>query len=81
MAEHFGEPRTKTERNQFGRVVTELMEAGATPEETRKACIYVKATFDSPSVHAVVKWLSVALLDKPKVSPQAAAFEQLRRVQ
>ena len=29
LAHHFGEPRTKTERTQFGKVVNELMEAGA----------------------------------------------------
>lgn len=81
LAEHFGEPRTKTERTQFGRVVTELMEAGATPEETRKACIYVRTAFDNPSVFAITKWFTAAQNVQAKVSPQAAAFEQLRRVQ
>lgn len=81
LAEHFGEPRTKTERTQFGRVVNELMEAGAIPEEVRKACVYVKATFDSPSVFAVTKWFTVAQQAQVKVSPQQAAIEQLRRVQ
>ncbi len=80
LAECFGEPRTKTERTQFGRVVAELLEAGATPEETRKACIYIRTAFDNPSVFAVVKWFTVAQQDQIKMSPQQAAIEQLRRV-
>ena len=83
LAEHFGEPRTKTERTQFGRVVNELMEAGAIPEEVRKACIYVKTAFDNPSVFAVLKWFTTAQTsERPgRMSPQQAAIEQLRRVQ
>jgi hypothetical protein len=83
LAEHFGEPRTKTERTQFGKVVNELMECGATPEEVRRVCIYVKTAFDSPSVFAITKWFSAALkADRPgKMSEQQAAIEQLRRVQ
>ncbi len=81
LAEHFGEPRTKTERTQFGKVVNELMETGATPEEVRKASIYVKTAFDNPSVFAVLKWFTVAQQAQEKLSPQQAAIEQLRRVQ
>ena len=44
----------------FGRVVAELLEAGATSQETKRACDYVLANFDSPSVNAVPKWFSVA---------------------
>lgn len=73
LAEHFGHPRTKTERTQFGKVVNELMEAGATVEETREACNYVLATFDSPSVFAVVKWFTAA---QPGNRPQAASQQQ-----
>jgi hypothetical protein len=80
LAEHFGEPRTKTERSQFGKVLSELLEAGATQEEVATACVYVLRTFDSPSVFAVVKWFTVALMDKPKLSSQQAAIEQLRRI-
>ncbi len=60
LTAHFGEPRTKTERTMFGRVAAELLEAGANMEETKKACEYVLANFDSPSVNAVPKWFSVA---------------------
>jgi len=79
LAESFGEPRTKTERNQFGRVVSELLEAGATAEEVEKACSYVLSTFDSPSVFAVTKWFTVAQQAPARVSPQQQAIEALRR--
>lgn len=75
---HFGNPRTKTERSMFGRVVAELLEAGATSAETQKACEYVLANFDSPSVNAVPKWLSRALMDTGKKTAQQIAFDQLR---
>jgi hypothetical protein len=83
LAEHFGEPRTKTERTQFGKVVAELLEAGATPEEVRAACIYVLAAFDNPSVFAVVKWFTAAQPgQRPgKMSEQQQAIDQLRRIQ
>lgn len=81
LAEHFGEPRTKTERNQFGRVVSELLEAGATPEEARKACIYVRTAFDNPSVFAISKWFTAAQRSQEKTSSQQQAFDQLRSVQ
>jgi hypothetical protein len=74
----FGNPRTKTERSMFGRVVAELLEAGATSAETQKACEYVLATFDSPSVNAVPKWFSVAQNGTAKKSAQQIAFDQLR---
>jgi len=79
LSEHFGEPRTKTERSLFGKVVGELLEAGATTEETENACLYVIRNFDSPSVFAVTKWFSVAQNDKPKLSPQEQMIEELRR--
>lgn len=79
LTAHFGEPRTKTERSMFGRVVAELLEAGATAAETVKACEYVIATFDSPSVNAVPKWFSRANgVEVVKRSPQQIAFDQLR---
>lgn len=81
LAGHFGEPRTKTERTQFGKVVNELMETAATPEEVGKAAVYVKANFDNPSVFAVLKWFTVAQQQAAKVSPQQAEIEKLRRVQ
>ena len=79
LAEQFGEPRTKTERTQFGKVVGELLEAGATEEEVHTASTYVLRNFDSPSVFAVVKWFSVAQNEKPKLSAQQQALDQLRR--
>ena len=79
LAEQFGEPRTKTERTQFGKVVGELLEAGATEEEVQVASAYVIRNFDSPSVFAVVKWFSVAINEKPKLSAQQQALDQLRR--
>ena len=79
LTEHFGEPRTKTERTQFGKVVGELLEAGATEEEVHTASAYVLRNFDSPSVFAVVKWFSVAINEKPKLSAQQQALDQLRR--
>ncbi len=81
LAEHFGEPRTKTERTQFGKVVNELMETAASVEETRKAAVYVKANFDNPSVFAVTKWFTVAQQVEEKKSVQQAEIEKLRRVQ
>lgn len=81
LARHFGSPRTQTERKQFGSVLRELLEAGATVEEVEKACEYVKSTFDSPSVHAVVKWFTVAQRAEEKRSPQQEAIERLRAVE
>lgn len=78
LAEHFGQPRTKTERTQFGKVLAELLEAGASVEETRNACVYVQRTFDSPSVFAVTKWFTVAQRDRPKVSSQQETLDRLR---
>jgi len=78
LADSFGSPRTKTECAMFGKVVAELLEAGATPLETAKACEYVRARFDTPSPFAVVKWLSASLNDKPQVSQTAATIERLR---
>jgi hypothetical protein len=81
LAEQFGEPRTKTERTQFGKVVAELLEAGATPEEVRSACVYVLAAFDNPSVFAVVKWFTAAQPgQRPgKMSEQQQALDLLRK--
>lgn len=80
LAEHFGEPRTKTERTMFGKVVAELLEAGANPTEIQNACVYVLSAFDSPSVFAVVKWFSAAQNTRPgKMSPQQQALDQLRK--
>ncbi len=79
LTAHFGNPRTKTERAMFGRVVVELLEAGATSAETTKACEYVFANFDSPSVNAVPKWFSVAQNGAAKKSSQQLAIDQLRR--
>ncbi len=76
----FGEPRTKTERAMFGRVVAELLEAGATAAETVKACEYVIATFDSPSVNAVPKWFSVAQNGTAKRSAQQMEFDRLKEM-
>lgn len=78
LTEHFGEPRMDTERKMFGRVVAELLRGGATADETRKACQYVLATFDSPSVNAVPKWFSVAQNAGVKKSAQQQAIDNLR---
>jgi hypothetical protein len=80
LAEHFGEPRTKTERNMFGRIVAELMEAGANADEVRAACLYVLAAFDNPSVFSIVKWFTAAQQgQRPgRMSPQQQALDQLR---
>ncbi len=78
LTAHFGEPRTKTERAMFGRVVVELLEAGATSQETDKACAYVISAFDSPSVNAVPKWFSVAQNGAAKKSPQQLEIERAR---
>lgn len=67
-----------TERKMFGRVVAELLRGGATADETRKACQYVQATFDSPSVNAVPKWFSVAQNAGEKKSAQQQALDRLR---
>lgn len=78
LAGSFGAPRTQTERTMFGKVVAELLEAGATVEETEKACEYVHDRFDTPSPFAVVKWLSASLNQKKRLSSSAAAIQQLR---
>ena len=80
LVAHFGNPRTKTERTMFGRVVKELLEAGATSEETDKACQYVLASFDNPSVNAVPKWLSRALMDTGRKSAQQLEIDKLREM-
>lgn len=79
LTEHFGNPRTRTEEVMFGKVVSELLYAGATSEETENACSYVLRNFDSPSVFAVTKWFSVAQNERPKLSPQEQMLEDLRR--
>lgn len=79
LAEHFGEPRTKTERTQFGKVVGELLEAGATADEVKAACLYVLSSFDNPSVFAVTKWFTAAQQGpRGRVSPQQQALDELR---
>lgn len=78
LAAAFGSPRTRTEQAMFGKVVGELLEAGATPLETAKACEYVLARFDTPSPFAVVKWLSASLNQPQKMSQSSASIAQLR---
>lgn len=79
LTAHFGNPRMETERRMFGKVVAELLRGGATAEETRKACQYVQATFDSPSVNAVPKWFSVAQNGTTtRKTEQQLALERLR---
>ena len=79
LTAHFGNPRTKTERAMVGRVVAELLEAGATEAETRKACEYVLANFDSPSVNAVPKWFSRANgVEIVKKTAQQIEIDKLR---
>jgi hypothetical protein len=78
LADSFGAPRTRTEQAMFGKVVAELLEAGATPLETAQACEYVHARFDTPSPFAVVKWLSTSLNQKPKLSSSSATISRLR---
>ncbi len=80
LTAHFGEPRTKTERTMYGKVVAELLEAGVTADEAEKACRYVLGRFDHPSVFALTKWLSASLREQTaKVSTQDEALEALRR--
>lgn len=81
LTEFFGVPRMDTERTMFGRVVAELLRGGATAEETRKACKYVLAQFDSPSVNAVPKWYSRAQMAPTSMrrSAQEEALDALRR--
>ena len=80
LSTNFGEPRTKTERSMYGKVVSELLEAGTTPDEAAKACAYVLGRFDNPSVFALTKWLSASLREPTaRLSPQEEALEQLRR--
>lgn len=79
LARYFGEPRTKTERSQFGRVAAELLEAGANEAEVDAACAYVLAAFDNPSVFAVTKWFTAAQGQRPgRLSPQQQELERLR---
>lgn len=78
LAASFGSPRTKTEQAMFGKVVAELLEAGATAEETEKACAYVHSRFEVASPFAVVKWLSASLNQKQNLSPSAASIQRLR---
>ena len=82
LTAHFGEPRTKTECSMFGRVCSELLQAGATEAETLKACEYVQANFDSPSVNAVPKWFTAAQNGTPtaKRSPQQIEFDKLKEM-
>lgn len=81
LIQHFGTPRTRTEEVMFGKVVSELLYAGANEEETNTACSYVIRNFDSPSVFSVVKWFSASQNErqKPKLSPHEQIIETLRR--
>lgn len=79
LTEFFGDPRTKTERTMFGKVVAELLEAGASEDEVRRACEYVLARFDSPSVFAVTKWLTTAQRQQARPQGADAIAERLRR--
>ena len=78
LAAAFGTPRTRTEQAMFGKVVAELLEAGATAAETTRACAYVHERFDTPSPFAVVKWLSASLAQPQRLSPSASAAARLR---
>ena len=69
-----------TERKMFGRVVAELLRGGATSQETDKACEYVLATFDSPSVNAVPKWFSVAQNGSARKTPQQLEMDRARNM-
>lgn len=81
LTAHFGNPRTKTERSMYGKVVAELLEAGVTAEEAEKACLYVLGRFDNPSVFALTKWLSASLREPAtRLSPQEEALDQFRRM-
>ena len=81
LAASFGEPRTKTERSMFGKVVRELMEAGATAEEVEKTCAYVLGRFDNPSVMSIPKWFSASQKQGPQMSPQQVEIAKLRMVE
>lgn len=67
LAEFFP-PVTKSERSMIGKVLVELLEVGATPDEARTVCAYVQRKFDPVSVMAVPKWYSVALRESTPTS-------------
>ena len=72
--EHFP-PLTKSERSMIGKVVRELLECGATPEEANITCLYVRRRFDPVSVMAVAKWHSEAQRDHARVSQPSVLGE------
>ena len=81
IAAKFGDPRTKNEQAMFGKVVAELMAAGASTEEIEKTCDYVLQRFDNPSVMSIPKWFSVSQKQGPQMSPQQAEIAKLRMVE
>lgn len=61
LTEHFGEPRTKSERGRRNKAVGELREAGATPDEIRTVIDYCARNFTSYTEIALCSWLTRAL--------------------
>ena len=63
LTEHFGEPRTRSERGRRNRAVRELKEAGATPEELQIVISYCQRSFSSYTEMALCSWLTRALME------------------
>jgi hypothetical protein len=78
ITEHFGEPRTKSERGRRNRAVRELREAGATAEEVSIVIEYCQRNFTSYTEMALCSWLTRALKEAESRSNVRELF--LRKV-
>lgn len=64
LTEHFGEPRTTSERGRRNKAVKELREAGATSEEIVIVTEFCRRNFTHFTEMALCNWFSQALKDQ-----------------
>lgn len=78
ITEHFGEPRTQSERKRRNGAVRELREAGATPEEVAIVIDYCRRNFNSYTEMALCSWLTRALQEHGGQSNVRELFRKAR---
>lgn len=76
LTEHFGEPRTKSERGRRNHAVRELRDAGATPEEVAIVIDYCQRNFTSYTEIALCSWLTRALKENEQKSNVRELFRR-----
>jgi hypothetical protein len=77
LTEHFGEPRTKSERGRRNAAVRELRDAGARPDEIRTALEYCARTFTHFTEIAVCSWFTRALKEAESRSNVRELFRRM----